>query len=143
MNFKRWTIASLMLALFSFSMYSNNALAHESKEVHVHEEKDPWTALLFSIVPGAGQFYNGEQIKGGLTIAGLMGSAVIMTLGSEDNDAAEAAGLVMWAGIHGWSMLDAFTSARRINKENKHGIRLSVAPVLTPKTAQMRLALHF
>ena len=42
-----------------------------------------------------GQFYNGEQIKGSITIAGLMSSAMIMTLGSENNDAAKAAGLVM------------------------------------------------
>ena len=141
MNFKRWTIASIMLLVFSLS--SSDAMAHESKELHFHEEKNPWTALLFSIVPGGGHFYNGERIKGGLTIAGLMGSAVIMTLGSEDNDAAKAAGLVMWSGIHGWSMLDAFTSARRINKENKYGKRLSVVPVLSPKTTQIRLALRF
>lgn len=101
----------------------------------IGSKKEPAVAFLLSlIVPGAGQFYNGENGKGAL----LLGTAAVgltlffafeplydekynpETFEWEDTGSPEIAypglGLAIAAGL--WSMIDAPMNASRINSEN-------------------------
>jgi len=106
--------------------------------------RDPSTALLFSmLVPGGGQFYNGEVGKGMLALGGTIGGIVMFAanypvagygVAESGNAGASLAGLgiVLVTGI--WSMVDAPQSARRINDEayalegGRDGVQVCVAP---------------
>jgi hypothetical protein len=86
--------------------------------------KEPITSFLLSLlVPGGGQFYNGQLVKGCVMLtafaAGVGGS---VELENEGEPGLAAAGLCLTAGIWAYSMADAVISAERINAE--HGFAL-------------------
>ena len=103
-----------------------------------YKRKDPAVAFLFSVLlPGGGQYYNGETRKGVvmtsvgvLSFVGMAVSAANITLSYDsyygyydfDANSGAVAGLVLcalvYAGNSLWSMIDAPISANRINKEN-------------------------
>lgn len=89
-------------------------------------KKDPALACLFSfLLPGTGQFYNGEVGKGAIMLGVSLAGATLMlySLGddlwnddrSDDN---AAFGAVLLLGAWAWSVIDAPISASRINREN-------------------------
>jgi len=98
------------------------------------EKKDPGTATILSfLIPGLGQFYNGDSGKGMGFLAGYVISYAVMTQRSTTgyyyssttypNAGIGALGiLVCW----GWSMGDAYGSAEEKNEhlKTKYGITL-------------------
>ena len=89
-------------------------------------------ALSF-LLPGGGQFYNGESDKGLMHLAGMVVAVSTMSSGADDcvyddNCAAYYVGALSAATIGIYSIVDAVRSARRINAGN--GFALSVSPSL-------------
>jgi len=91
--------------------------------------KSPATAgILSAILPGSGQFYNGEYAKGGIMF-GICFTGFIIYFSSvldepwfseddgELNEGAWIGGLICF-GTSIWSFIDAISSADRINREN-------------------------
>lgn len=134
------------------------------------QKKNPWLAFgLSALIPGVGQFYNGQHSKGVAQLGGvilgigLMASAleddyetIYGGLVDPDDDEGKAAfGLLLWFGSSLWSMIDAPISANRINQQNQQpsyghlielgGSRatLGVDPVVSHKNLGTRLTLHF
>ncbi len=83
--------------------------------------QNPYLAWgLSALLPGMGQFYNGQPGKGALHLALLFGSFVAA---SEFRDIPEEVGLVGLWGTWIWSMIDAPLAARAINEGR---VRVSV-----------------
>jgi hypothetical protein len=102
------------------------------------------------LVPGAGQFYNGQNAKGALMLSGVVASLVVaFTAGIGEKevcapqDMMEACathpawpnsrfwlGLGSAAGIHTWSILDAVAVARGTRRDggSQRDARLELAP---------------
>lgn len=111
-------------------------------------EKSPAVAGLLSFVlPGAGQFYNGENSKGWSDIAWQVGGYVATGIGSgivvsSYSDGGIILGTILMiggivvCGVNGiTSIVDAVSSAKRINYENGYavfdlgeGVSLGIAP---------------
>src|SRR3990167_1187336 len=100
---------------------SNYKMSRQSKPSY----KSPWVAFLLSyIIPGSGQIYNGEIIKG-LVFTGtfVLGAAIalIPAIGATSGSDWPTASYI-GAGIAGiayvWQLIDAPVSAGRINEEN-------------------------
>ncbi len=108
------------------------------------KEKDPGLAWFMSLViPGSGQFYNGQYVKGGIMMGIWAGSATGMIINLHKANRHDE-----YAGCHHeetgkalqwfcllllddlWSMIDAPISANLINKRN----RLSIKPDLSMTT---------
>lgn len=87
-------------------------------------EKNPGLALLFSLlIPGGGQYYNGETSKG-VTMTGIGLGAIVLTTVAANEGASElsAIGSLIALGNSIWSMIDAPISANRINRQNAIGL---------------------
>ena len=103
------------------------------------ERKNPGTAFVFSLlIPGGGQFYNGESKKGliqlGMAFTGIMIAytnwpdyewvkdeyywASYGYTREYGNETLMYAGLALYLGGAVWSLIDAPLSAGRINREN-------------------------
>jgi hypothetical protein len=100
--------------------------------------KSPTTAFLLSFVlPGGGQYYNGEYTKGAImTGTAVVGAVLMFTAGYEDKFTADDyywasygywttetttwfyVGGAMLLGSSIWSMIDAPISANKINEHN-------------------------
>jgi len=134
------------------------------------QEKNPVVSCILSIlVPGVGQFYNGEPRKGIANLVVAIGGAVLYEYGAQDvtggdgffyqvrprNESLALTGAVAWFSTYVWSIIDAPISANRINKQNQQasyghlielgGSRstLGVDPVVSRKNMGTRLTLHF
>ncbi len=132
-------------------------------------EKNPWAAFFFSwLIPGGGQFYNGEKTKGGLMLLGGVTGAGILVYGINDkeeessrtitespglttssfrykktsNETAMNIGAAILVGSAIWSMIDAPVSANRINRELQQA-SLQINPVVTDDLAGVSLSLRF
>ncbi len=111
------------------------------KKVVGTEYRSPGLAFLFSfLLPGGGQYYNHQNVKGGamtgLWLGGLITTAVAASYNIDcyetyngsvicdytENEGAQAAaavgGMVMF-GTWLWSVIDAPVNAARINRGNK------------------------
>ena len=97
--------------------------------------KEPWLACGLSIlIPGAGQFYNGQYKKGVIQLgAALAGSGLIVHgvrdnyedisgdwIDPKSNDGTAVFGGFLWLGGLLWSAIDAPISANLINRQNRH-----------------------
>jgi len=81
-----------------------------------YREKSPGLAFLFSfLLPGGGQYYNGEIIKGVTMTVLSLGSVVLMNIDGIDDTQLIIGESVMIASSL-WSMIDALISANSINK---------------------------
>lgn len=115
-----------------------------------------------------GQFYNGEDMKGGLMLLGGLAGAGVMIYGVNDteeessgfisespgsttfsfryeessNDTAISIGAAVLLGSAIWSMIDAPISANRINRELRQA-SLQINPVVTDDLAGVSLSLRF
>ena len=97
--------------------------------------KNPGTALLWSLlIPGGGQFYNGEAGKGILMLGMSVGFDVLSAIGSSMYVYDYSSGgilleLVGLAGVIGtsiWSMVDASNSAKKLNFQNGLGLNFKL-----------------
>lgn len=133
------------------------------------QKKDPWLAFYLSLlIPGGGQFYNGQHSKGVAQLGGsILGIGLVVSalednyeiygiiVDPDDDDRAAVSGLLLFFGSYLWSIIDAPISANRINQQNQHpsyghlielgGSRatLGVDPVVSHKNLGTRLTLHF
>lgn len=97
-------------------------------------EKNPWLAFGLSvIVPGLGQFYNGQPYKGVSQLALILGGYTAFYLAIEDDivlsddtvldvdddDAIGGLGVLVTFGATLWSLIDAPISANNINQKNQ------------------------
>jgi hypothetical protein len=92
-------------------------------------KKSPWGAGIASfMIPGTGQFFNGEHAKGfihlGVTAVGLG----VMFSGNEHSDKAGARtrygiGMLTFTVVRIWSGIDAYFSAEEINWKNGYTAR--------------------
>lgn len=93
--------------------------------------KSGGTAFVLSLLlPGGGQFYNGEAGKGALMLGLSIVGVALVASGSETNyygdghyeedgsEGAVAVGAFLWLGSALWSLIDAPISSARINREN-------------------------
>jgi len=107
-----------------------------------YSPKNPTLAWLFSfLVPGVGQFYNGDIGKGiGFLATDLVGYSLMLGGASSDNDG-EKDGLVLTGaalvlGSWIWAQIDAPKSAKKKNQANgyltwdlgKNGANISLQP---------------
>jgi len=118
----------------SVIVYGMNEIARITREkshvtrpsASVHSKKHPVLAWFVSLLlPGGGQFYNGEVGKGALML-GAFTVGYVLALSSLDDDTWEndgpdvsaQAGAIIALGTWLWSMIDAPVSASKINREN-------------------------
>jgi len=119
-------------------------------------EKDyrsPALALILSIAfPGLGQLYNGEYFwKGAIQQAVLITSILIMNVSNEidpNNAALAITGLTVFMGSAIWSWVDAWSSAKRINREidllsGLAGNRMHIAPQIVAGGLGVRMQVNF
>ncbi len=126
--------------VFTFSEDEISRIAKEEMKGAILEElkkpignkKEPALAMVLSLLlPGTGQFYNGEYKKGAIQMGMFFGGAAIMfafypeevLFGDHDSefngeDAIALLGGLIALGGYVWSATDAPKSASRINKEN-------------------------
>ncbi len=98
--------------------------------------RNPWLAFgLSALIPGTGQFYNGQYMKGVPQLgAALGGSALVFSavrdnyqdiygdwIDADDDDQGAVYGGLLWLGGLLWSVIDAPASANRINRERQPG----------------------
>jgi TM2 domain-containing membrane protein YozV len=89
-------------------------------------KKEPALACVLSfLLPGLGQFYNGEAGKGAIMLGAsffgviLMASAINDELWTrQDSDAKGTFGVMIFLGAWLWSVIDAPISASKINRDN-------------------------
>ncbi len=106
--------------------------------------KSPTLALLFSfIIPGTGQYYNGDFIKGVGQQALIVGAfALGVSSGKNENSGGEIIAIGTLAGTWLWSWLDARSSAINHNEELKKKYKLSFTPKLNKYSNQPMLSLN-
>ena len=133
------------------------------------KQKNPWLAGGMSVIPGAGQFYNGQYKKGVYFFCfSILGIAYIRsgfeddyenrlghTVDPDDDNLNAGIGLIIWLGSHVTSVLDAFDSAKRINQQSQkpyyghllefdgNRATLGIDPVVRRNGSGARLTLHF
>ena len=102
-------------------------------------KKEPIVSLLLSVlVPGYGQFYNGQTGKGAIMLGTEIAPLVVVSRTSEDNvsflgetidvDGDDGWGAIIafvWIGNRIWSAKNAYSSAKRLNLER--GLTLNSA----------------
>lgn len=122
-------------------------------------QKSPGLALVLSmfIIPGSGQFYNGQTGKGVAFLVTGLGGAILMGAGlSQATETDPRTGLTYTTGEGGgplllgvalaltsgiWGGIDAYKSAKRINRESLG--RLGMRPRMHEGTPMVEVAYHF
>ena len=99
-----------------------------------YKRKEPVVSFLLSLlVPGAGQYYNGESGKGTVMLVGSIVGLSMFVAGAEDNignwdvdddDGIGGFGALLWLGGALWSVIDAPIAANRINEQNMQRLQL-------------------
>jgi hypothetical protein len=137
MRWRRNLTLSLALGLANLVAFSTGRLA--AQESGQDSRKSPAAALALSLlVPGAGQVYNGQYLKGAGMFGGvaLTSWAIVLTVSDVlelDDDASGTEVHVLGAigmGAMLWSWIDAPLSARAINRRIElGGAALEVGPL--------------
>jgi hypothetical protein len=84
----------------------------------IKSEKNPAVSCLLSfLLPGGGQYYNGEITKGAIMTGVYVGSYVLVLAAEEPTPI--IIGGIAFFGDYLWSIIDAPISANRINKSNR------------------------
>ena len=162
-------------------VYTMDEIAKMSREpvmrmrAHIGvQKKNPVVSCILSIlIPGLGQFYNGEPGKGIALLGMAIGSSVFVAYNMQDvykgsgggtyrysvygtrNETLAGLGVLAWLGNYVWAIIDAPISSNRINRQSQQpyyghlielgGSRatLGVDPVISHKNLGTRLTLHF
>ena len=128
------------------------------------KEKNPWIALGLSVlVPGLGQFYNGQPVKGSIQFGLVVGGYTMFLLAVDDDivyadgtvldvnddDAIGGLGILVAGGAVIWSIIDAPISANNINKRNQmqahlnHKTGYTISPLVKRNKLGATFALQF
>jgi len=121
-------------SVFVFPMEKVEKISKEPRitgpEQQFQTYKSPGVAFALSfLLPGAGQFYNGDYLKGGVQF-GIASIAAILIWSEilqeanqpgthETDEQMLLIGYLIFASNWVWSFVDAPISAKRINKENQ------------------------
>jgi hypothetical protein len=131
-------------------VFADQPVRNEPPVVRYYSKKDPVTACLLSwLLPGGGQYYNGEYAKGalmtGLSLGSLLGMVAGATPPAEDysgddyyrsgSDGRLAFFALIYLGNYIWSVVDAPISSNKINRRNRmlswsvgKNVQLSISP---------------
>ena len=97
--------------------------------------KNPELAGALSVlVPGLGQIYNGEQVKGAIIMAAFLGS-IGVCVAADIGGTPGSISTLGWIGVgmvgtsYLWGIIDAPVAAHRINKEMLGGTSQSVLEI--------------
>lgn len=119
------SIPRLNISHYVLSNYVNEFSKYNLREQSKPSYKSPWIAFLISyVIPGGGQIYNGEIIKGLLfTGTFVLGAVIALIPGVGAKSGSEwPTSSYIGVGIAGiayvWQLVDAPISASRINEEN-------------------------
>jgi len=114
-------VFSMFVSNAQYRSYKNNYMA-KSYSYQKEDRYQPLTAGVFAIIPGAGHFYAGEQLRGLLFPAGMAVSVYIIVAGSLSEWAAQGspdsgsslitAGLISCIGFYTWNFFDAMKVAK-------------------------------
>ena len=103
-----------------------------TSKIAAFEEKSPVTAFTLSFLCfgyGYGQVYNGQYAKAGVHLVVASACFGIMLNGFEGNEGSIAPGyfgLLIGVGNWAYSIFDAYSSAKKINKQNQQTQLLSL-----------------
>ncbi len=125
-------------------------------EIASFKEKSPMTAFALSFLCfgyGYGQVYNGQYAKAGAHLVVASACFGIMLNGFEGTDGSIAPGyfgLLIGVGNWAYSIFDAYSSARKINRQNLQtqslslqGNRLFLEPYISRERTGALLSFHF
>ncbi len=90
-------------------------------------------SLSFFLLPGLGQFYNGDNLKGATMLVVAIGGSVVM-LTSEDREAA-GYGAVVYLVDWIWSFIDAPIRSSSINHDRGYSFAPDMQPYLSSPPA--------
>ena len=122
----RWAAAAALVSVLTLG----EAMTASAQEAHPQGHKSPPLALALSVVlPGAGQVYNGDYLKGAVMFVGtaVAISASMLSLSDVfalDDDTSDTGTHILGAvgvGLILWSWIDAPLSARAINRRLEAG----------------------
>ena len=128
------SLRPLFLLLLTATLIGATA---DTAEAQAESRKSPWVAGGLSfVIPGTGQFYNGQWVKGGLMLGGAAVSVGLMLdwaiCNDHSNDCPQGAiGAVGYFGIWLWSIIDASRTSKAINRRIDGGqVALEIGPQL-------------
>ena len=134
---KRFIIPLLIVALVqtSFGQSTSNQ-NNDSKLQNEFDDfkkyRDPTVAGLFSwFLPGAGQFYNRQPGKGVVFLGAYIASFVLMANHAESatlDDPISPAGFGLMLVTSVVSIVDASSSARKINRDYGLSLKMNINP---------------
>lgn len=122
----RWVAVAALLSVLTLG----DAMTASAQEAPPRGHKSPPLALALSVVlPGAGQVYNGDYLKGAVMFVGTVAviSASMLSLSDVfalDDDTSDTGTHVLGAvgvGLILWSWIDAPLTARAINRRLEAG----------------------
>ncbi|MCY3737061.1 MAG: DUF5683 domain-containing protein [Gemmatimonadaceae bacterium] len=136
---------------------------HTSVSGAQRKPRNPWLASgLSAVIPGTGQFYNGQYLKGVPQLGAATAGSALVFLAARDNyediygywvdpdndDRNAVYGGVLWLGGLLWSVIDAPISANRINREAQPGsedlgVTLDLGPALRSSGTGVRLVIRY
>ncbi len=128
------SLRSLLLLLLTATLIGATA---DTAEAQAESRKSPWVAGGLSfVIPGTGQFYNGQWVKGGLMLGGAVVSAGLVLDGVVCNDHSNdcpqlTIGAAAYLGIWVWSIIDGARTSKAINRRIDAGqVALEIGPQL-------------
>jgi TM2 domain-containing membrane protein YozV len=117
-----------LVGTFGTAVDDSLSLRHSTEGSVDHSDvlKNPELATALSVlVPGLGQVYNGEPVKGAVIMAGFLGS-IAVCIAANIGDTNDSIGTKGWIGVgmvatsYLWGVIDAPISAQRINRERSN-----------------------
>lgn len=122
----------ILLTSLAFLIATNCFAQNDDSEPKAR--KSPVASGVLSLVmPGAGQYYNGDYVKGGIMTSVYITNWVfrVHSNGSLHNESAFVASNVLFFQSVIWSVLDAIISSSNYNK--KHGFALNNDVYIKPE----------
>lgn len=103
---------------------ASKPIQNQSNNSGVGKKSPLLSGICSFIIPGLGQMYNGEYLKGGLFFGGFIASCVLTEGLGNEIDAGGAIGGIVVVGLWIWNWVDAPTSSKRINAQNGYTFNL-------------------
>ncbi|MDE0300692.1 MAG: hypothetical protein OXN17_18805 [Candidatus Poribacteria bacterium] len=144
---------------FVYSMHDVSVITKEpvaGSSSYTAQKNPPLALGLSCLLPGLGQFYNEQPEKGVVMFGGSIVGLVMMIAGTEDNietfagnldvdddDGTAILGFIVWGASLGWSMIDAYSAASRINEQKQSRVALNLHPAAGPNAIGARFTLRF
>jgi len=130
LSFSSDLLPQLKLSYNSKDVIGENRItgyAFDTDSVKVVSQKSPALACVLSLlVPGLGQVYNGEIIKGLLFATGVVAGTYLLVFSGGDFEHESSTseplfytGMIVAGVSYLWSIIDAPVSASRINEERR------------------------